>query len=159
MEFLADILLIAGALGAGIYCVVLSRRLSRFTDLESGVGGAIATLSSQVDDMTKALERSRKSSSDSAASLSVLTGRAEGVAQRLELLVASLHDLPLDELEKTPARAEVAPQDDEPEAEPVPDLPPEDDSEEVEEQKESEGEVGEDIVFQSQRTHFAEAAE
>lgn len=96
MELVADILLIAGALGAGVYCVVLSRRLSRFTNLENGVGGAIAVLSSHVDDMTKALEVARTATSSSADSLESLTGRAEGVAQRLELLVASMHDLPVD---------------------------------------------------------------
>lgn len=96
MELIADILLISGALGAGLYCYVLSRRLSRFTNLEKGVGGAIAVLSGQVDDMTKALEIAREETASSATSLKALTGRAEGAAQRLELLVASLHDLPLD---------------------------------------------------------------
>lgn len=96
MELIADFLLIAGALGAGLYCIVLSRRLNRFTDLEKGVGGAIAVLSSQVDDMTKALETARSATTSSAKSLDALTGRAEGVAQRLELLVASMHDLPVD---------------------------------------------------------------
>lgn len=96
MEMIADILLIAGALGAGLYCIVLSRRLNRFTDLEKGVGGAIAVLSAQVDDMTKALETARTATASSADSLDALTGRAEGVAQRLELLVASMHDLPVD---------------------------------------------------------------
>lgn len=96
MELIADILLIAGALGAALYCVVLSRRLNRFTNLEKGVGGAIAVLSSQVDDMTKALEEARTATSSSASSLKSMTGRAEGVAQRLELLVASMHDLPVD---------------------------------------------------------------
>ena len=96
MELIADILLIAGALGAGLYCVVLSRRLNRFTNLERGVGGAIAVLSSQVDDMTKALEEARTATTSSAQSLHSLTGRAEGVAKRLELLVASMHDLPVD---------------------------------------------------------------
>ena len=101
MELIADILLIAGALGAGFYCVVLSRRLSRFTDLERGVGGAIAVLSKQVDEMTAALESAREATKSSASSLGSMTGRAEGVAQRLELLVASLHDLPLDEVADT----------------------------------------------------------
>lgn len=96
MELIADILLISGALGAGLYCIVLSRRLNRFTNLEKGVGGAIAVLSSQVDDMTKALDDARSATSSSATSLQALTGRAEGVAQRLELLVASMHDLPID---------------------------------------------------------------
>ena len=97
MELVADILLIAGALGAGLYCVVLSRRLNRFTNLEDGVGGAIAVLSAQVDDMTTALDSARTATSSSADSLESLTGRAEGVAQRLELLVASMHDLPVDD--------------------------------------------------------------
>ena len=96
MDLIADILLIAGALSAALYCVVLSRRLNRFTNLEKGVGGAIAVLSSQVDDMTKALEEARSATASSATSLKSMTGRAEGVAQRLELLVASMHDLPVD---------------------------------------------------------------
>lgn len=94
MGFVADILLIAAALGATFYCFVLSRRLSRFTDLEQGVGGAIATLSSQVDDMTKTLKSAQGSASASANSLGALTGKAEDAARRLELLVASMHDLP-----------------------------------------------------------------
>ncbi|MXQ08163.1 hypothetical protein GQ651_09945 [Alphaproteobacteria bacterium GH1-50] len=101
MELVADILLIAGALGAGLYCIVLSRRLSRFNDVEKGVGGAIAVLSKQVSDMTKALETAQKATANSATSLSSLTNKAEGVAQRLELLVASMHDLP----EPAPAEA------------------------------------------------------
>ena len=96
MELIADILLISGALGAGLYCIVLSKRLNKFTNLERGVGGAIAVLSAQVDDMTKALEEARSATSSSASSLKTMTGRAEGVAQRLELLVASMHDLPVE---------------------------------------------------------------
>ena len=53
MELVADILLVAGALGAGVYCFVLARRLNRFNALEKGVGGAVAVLSAQVDDLTK----------------------------------------------------------------------------------------------------------
>ena len=94
MELIADILLIAGALGAGTYCVVLARRLNRFNDLEKGMGGAIAVLSAQVDDMTKTLEAARQTAGASTGTLDELTGRAETVAQRLELLVASMHDLP-----------------------------------------------------------------
>lgn len=94
MEFLADILLGAGAAGAGGYCLVLSRRLKRFTDLEKGVGGAIAALSAQVEDMTRSLRSAQDAATGSVTSLGALTGRAEGAAERLELLVASLHDLP-----------------------------------------------------------------
>lgn len=94
MELIADILLVSGASGAAFYCVILSRKLSRLNDLETGVGGAIATLSSQVTEMTKTMARAQKTASESANTLTTLTDRAENVARRLELLVASMHDLP-----------------------------------------------------------------
>lgn len=94
MELISDILLMAGSFGAATYCYVLSTRLKRFTTLESGMGGAIAVLSAQVDDMTVALDKARGAANGSAESLEVLTARGEAVARKLELLVASLHDLP-----------------------------------------------------------------
>ena len=96
MEVVADILLVAGALGAGLYCFVLARRLNRFNDLEKGVGGAVAVLSAQVDDLNRSLQAARSVSEGSNVALEDLTGRAESVAQRLELLMASLHDVPVD---------------------------------------------------------------
>ncbi|MBK5934070.1 hypothetical protein C8N32_10979 [Rhodovulum imhoffii] len=94
MGLIADFLLIAGALGGAVYCNLLARRLRRFNDLERGMGGAIATLSAQVDDMTRALEAARRTAGESSASLQDLTVRAEDVARRLELLVASVQTLP-----------------------------------------------------------------
>lgn len=94
MELIADSLMVAGSFGAAVYCYVLSARLKRFTTLETGMGGAIAVLSAQVDDMTRALEQARGAANGSASSLEALTTRGEVVARRLELLVASLHDLP-----------------------------------------------------------------
>lgn len=94
MTLIADILMAAGSFGAAIYCYVLSGRLKKFTTLETGMGGAIAVLSAQVDDMTRALEKARTAASGSADGLTALTLRAEQVASRLELMVASMHDLP-----------------------------------------------------------------
>lgn len=94
MNLIADILLAAGALGAGFYCFVLSRRLSRFTNLENGVGGAVAVLSAQVDDLTRTLGEAQGTAGESTARLESLTVRAEDAAKRLELMLASLHDLP-----------------------------------------------------------------
>jgi hypothetical protein len=107
MDLIADILLMAGSFGAAIYCYVLSTRLKKFTTLETGMGGAIAVLSAQVDDMTVALEKARQAANGSAEGLEALTARGEAVARRLELLVASLHDLP-DPKAQTPAPAEDA---------------------------------------------------
>lgn len=94
MDLIADILLSAGAFGAAVYCYVLSARLKSFTALESGMGGAIAVLSAQVDDMTRALEAARGAANSQADRLGPLTTRAEELSARLELLMASLHDLP-----------------------------------------------------------------
>lgn len=107
MELIADILMSAGAFGAAFYCYVLSSRLKKFTTLESGMGGAIAVLSAQVDDMTRALEAARGAANSQAARLEPLTLRAEELSTRLELLVAALHDLP------EPGPAEAPPEKDE----------------------------------------------
>ncbi len=108
MEFIADILLVAGALGAGFYCFVLARRLTKFNDLEKGVGGAVAVLSAQVDDLSKALNQAQSASGDSTEALADLTHRAEAVAQRLELMMASMHDLNESHQGAMPAKAEMA---------------------------------------------------
>lgn len=94
MNMIADIFLGASALGAGFYCYVLARRLTRFNDLQGGVGGAVATLSVQVDDLQQTLASARETANASSESLEALTTRAEDVARRLELLVAAMHDLP-----------------------------------------------------------------
>lgn len=94
MELIADILLAAGALGAGLYCMVLARRLKRFNDLEKGVGGAVAVLSAQVDDLTKTLAAAQKTAHGSSEELVTLAERAERISKNLELQLASMHDLP-----------------------------------------------------------------
>nr|WP_229738099.1 hypothetical protein [Sinisalibacter lacisalsi] len=110
MQIAADVLLGAGALGAAVYCYVLARRLKRFNNLENGVGGAVAVLSAQVDDMTKTLDQARKAAAHSSQTLTALTERAELSARKLELMMASLHDLPD---EKVTAPREVRAGDDE----------------------------------------------
>lgn len=104
---IADLLLAAGAFGAAFYCYVLAGRLRRFSTLENGMGGAIAVLSAQVDDMTRLLDQARTAATGSASKLEDLTARAEAAAARLELLVAALHDLP-----EPPAPAAQANEDD-----------------------------------------------
>ena len=94
MNFLSDLLLAAAAIGAGLYCVVLSRRLSALASLEGGMGSAIAMLSAQVDDLARSLKSAQETAGRSGAQLEGQTTRAEAVARKLQLLVASMHDLP-----------------------------------------------------------------
>ncbi|NOD63906.1 MULTISPECIES: DUF6468 domain-containing protein [unclassified Ruegeria] len=114
MELIADILLVAGALGAGLYCFVLSRRLKRFTDLEKGVGGAVAVLSTQAEELKKSLDNARDASDQSGEQLGALTQRAESVAQRLELMMASMHDIVPEEAPKPDATEEPVPTETQP---------------------------------------------
>ena len=93
MDMIADILLATGALAAGFYCFVLGRRLKKFNNLEKGVGGAVAVLSAQVDDLTKTLESAQMTAAASSETLSDLTLRAEEMSRKLELQMASLHDV------------------------------------------------------------------
>lgn len=94
MALVADFLLGCGALTAAVYCLILSRRLAALNRLEGGMGTAIAVLSSQVDELNQALVQARKTAGDSSAALEGRTLRAEQAVQRLELLLATMHDLP-----------------------------------------------------------------
>jgi hypothetical protein len=94
MAELADILLAAGAIAASIYCFVLSQRLRRFTDLENGVGGAVAVLAGQVDDLSRTFAGAQSATRSTAATLGEVCERAEAAGRRIELLLAAMHDLP-----------------------------------------------------------------
>lgn len=94
MQLLADLISTLAAIAAAGYCLILARRLKRFNQLENGMGGAIAVLSAQVDDMTRALERAQATAAHSETQLRALTERAENGAEKLELMLAALHDLP-----------------------------------------------------------------
>ena len=92
MDLIADMLLIAGALGAAVYCLIVARKVARLASLEGGMGNAIAILSAEVDDMTRALAAAQGAARGSTAQLADLSVRAEETARRLELLLAAMHD-------------------------------------------------------------------
>ncbi|WP_323037665.1 DUF6468 domain-containing protein [Pararhodobacter sp.] len=94
MDFLSDLVLAAAAIGAAAYCFILSRRLSALSSLEGGMGSAIAVLSGQVDDLKRLIKAAQNSTGQAGSQLSEQTKRAENVAKRLELMMASMHDLP-----------------------------------------------------------------
>lgn len=94
MEFLSDVFVASGALAAAFYCLVLSRRLKKFTDLEDGIGVAVAQMALKADDLDLNLRAAQISATQSVSKLEDVSGRAEAAARHLELLVASLHSLP-----------------------------------------------------------------
>ena len=94
MDFLADILMASAALSCAAYCVVLSRRLQKLSTLDGQVGGAIALLSKQVDDLSAALAKAQNGAGRAGTALIEQNKRADQAIRKLELLLASLHDLP-----------------------------------------------------------------
>ncbi|RLJ41179.1 hypothetical protein BCF46_2967 [Litoreibacter meonggei] len=99
MNFISDILLGFGAIAAAVYCFVLSRKLSKLKGLDQDLGSAIAILSRQVDEMTKVLSSAQDATNNSASELENKTEVAANVAERLELMIAALQDLPETELD------------------------------------------------------------
>lgn len=89
----ADAALILASLGAAVFCLVLSRRLSRLSSVDNGLGGAIAVLSAQVDDMNRALSEMKSGTQTSAQKLEALNREAQQLAEELELMLSTSHDL------------------------------------------------------------------
>ncbi|MBL1438242.1 MAG: hypothetical protein COB08_018845 [Rhodobacteraceae bacterium] len=92
MDLIADVLLIAGALGAALYCMILARRIKSLSRLDTGLGGAISALSAQVEDMRASVKAATQASGTSMKDLMEVTGRAEIAAGRLELLLSTVHE-------------------------------------------------------------------
>ncbi|WP_209424318.1 hypothetical protein [Pararhodobacter sp. SW119] len=76
--------------------------------LDSGIGGAIAILSAQVDDLTRALKSAQETARESAGKLESQTKRADAACRQLELLMAALHDLPPSDTVRPPKQARAA---------------------------------------------------
>ena len=88
----ADLLMVAASLGAAIYCMVLSRRLSRLSSFDKGIGGAIAVMSQQVDEMKSALSEARSGTDGAGHQLQSLVSQAREISGELELMIAACHD-------------------------------------------------------------------
>lgn len=83
MDLIADLLLIAAAVGAAFYCFTLSRRLSALNSAEGGIGQAIAALSEQVARLEDTLEGSRARAEE-------IDGRLRETIERAERLESAL---------------------------------------------------------------------
>ena len=89
MEIVTDLAIAAGAFFAAAYCLLLSRRVRALSRLDGDLGKAIALLSRQVDDLTRALKAAEQSSAQSGTALAQHITTAEAAARRLELLMAA----------------------------------------------------------------------
>ena len=89
MDLLMNGLLIAATLFAGGYCWVLARRVRDLKSLDSGLGGAIVTLTRQVELARTTLDEARAASRDTRQDLAQLVAKADGAAGQLRLLIAA----------------------------------------------------------------------
>jgi len=89
MDLLMNGLLIAATLFAGGYCWVLARRVRDLKSLDSGLGGAIVTLTRQVELARTTLDEARAASRDTRQDLAQLISRADGSAGQLRMLIAA----------------------------------------------------------------------
>ncbi len=92
LNYGADILVTLGSLGAMAYCMILSRRLSRLTSFDKGLGGAIAVMSSQVDEMKTVLREAKAGSDGAGNQLHDLVHQARDISTELEMMIAACHD-------------------------------------------------------------------
>ncbi len=91
MELIADGLLIATAMTAGLYCLVLSKRLRRLTESGNGIGPQIEALDQAMGDTRSALAETRDGVSEvrlstkaAIAQLARETARGEEMAELIE---------------------------------------------------------------------------
>lgn len=71
--------LLAASLGLGGFCVILSRRLRRLNDLETGLGGAIAVMAAEVDRLERAIRSAKAEATEASEALAreIATARKE----------------------------------------------------------------------------------
>lgn len=84
MDLIADGLLLIAAVVASIYCLVLSKRLRRLNQMDGGLGKAIATMSTQVEEMSKALATSRKATEKAVGELDARLAAARDLNAKLD---------------------------------------------------------------------------
>jgi hypothetical protein len=91
MDLIADGLLIATAMTAGLYCMVLSRRLRRLTESGDSIGPQIEALDQALGDTRAALAETREGVSELRASTKAViaklaseTARGEDIAELIE---------------------------------------------------------------------------
>ncbi|MBP7243369.1 hypothetical protein [Amaricoccus sp.] len=90
MDVMMDGLLIAGTVFAGLYCWILAGRVRALKSLDGGLGGAIVTLTRQIELARATLEEARAASRDTRHDLVQLTARADAAAAQLRLLLAAV---------------------------------------------------------------------
>ncbi|MDB6182662.1 hypothetical protein [Paracoccus fistulariae] len=79
VEYLFQAVLVMASVGLAFFCLILSRRLRRLNDLETGLGGAIAVMAAEVDRLEVAMRAARDDATEAGEALtqSITAARKE----------------------------------------------------------------------------------
>ncbi|HRW16107.1 hypothetical protein [Amaricoccus sp.] len=88
-------LLLAASLFAGGYCWVLARRVHELKSLDRGLGGAIVTLTRQIELARGTLEEARAATRENKQDLTQLIARADSATTQLKSVLAAARDADL----------------------------------------------------------------
>ncbi|HMQ95089.1 hypothetical protein, partial [Amaricoccus sp.] len=88
-------LLLAASLFAGGYCWVLARRVHELKSLDRGLGGAIVTLTRQIELARGTLEEARAATRENKQDLTQLIARADSATAQLKSVLAAARDADL----------------------------------------------------------------
>lgn len=94
MSLIADGLMIVAGLTAGLYCLVLSRRLRQLSDSGQGIGAQIRALTEAIAETRQAVAEARRGADDSAARLGREIRKAEGMVAELRAAIAAAESAP-----------------------------------------------------------------
>lgn len=92
MAFIADILLLAAACAAAVYCRLLSQKLQHLGRTDGGLGGAVAALNEQVNELQLTINQVSAGATQKASRLDEVAKRADTISRKLQLLLISLHE-------------------------------------------------------------------
>jgi hypothetical protein len=93
MDVLMNGLLLAASLFAGSYCWVLARRVRDLKSLDTGLGGALVTLTRQIELARGTLDDARAATRENGRDLDRLITRAEAAAATLKGALATARDM------------------------------------------------------------------
>ena len=74
---LIQIALVLSSVGLAAFCMILARRLRRLNDLETGLGGAIAVMTAEIDRLEKAIRAARNEATEAGKALSLEVTRTQ----------------------------------------------------------------------------------
>lgn len=105
MALISDLLLLSATVAAFLYCFILSIKFKRLRNKEAQYITALNEVTSQVDRFINQIECARRTLKEVEHEFNDRIHKGNSLARRLELLIASLHDIP--EFDTDPVDSEV----------------------------------------------------